>query len=239
MSTVSFRIATPSTRDSSRSSALRSALASNGAPPKAAGRRTGDFARAEVEAPRRRLQHIRSVPPAMRPDFRALAACQLGVVRGSGFHSPKAFQSATFASMAEEQLIDTVQQLLRSEPTLRLALLFGSLARGAAGPDSDVDLAILPDGAEFSLKDELDLQARLSSRLGREIDLVRLDLCAPALRFRVAREGIGLVGDAVDLARFRAWAGIEHAELEPQLELARRRYLTALKSAASHSTGKP
>jgi predicted nucleotidyltransferase len=53
---------------------------------------------------------------------------------------------------------------------VRVALLFGSHARGKARPGSDVDVAIV--GAQVDVPA---LSARLSERLGAEVDVVRLD----------------------------------------------------------------
>lgn len=55
------------------------------------------------------------------------------------------------------------------ERDVRLALLFGSWARGDADERSDVDLAV--DGLNLDL---LALSGRLSARLGREVDVVSL-----------------------------------------------------------------
>lgn len=122
---------------------------------------------------------------------------------------------------ASTELIDRLRQALQSGLKLRLALLFGSFARGTARPDSDVDIAILPMDADLSLSEELALQASLSSIARREVDLVRLDRCYPLLRWRVAKEGIVVLANApADETRFRARAGIEHAEFEPMVRKA-------------------
>lgn len=78
-------------------------------------------------------------------------------------------------------------------PAVRFAVLFGSQATGRATDSSDVDIAVWPSASEWSLGDELALQARLSMVLGREVDLVRLDTIDPYLGFRVAQEGCMLV----------------------------------------------
>jgi predicted nucleotidyltransferase len=96
--------------------------------------------------------------------------------------------------VAHAELCRDLKQLLADGPRLQLALLFGSLARGTERPDSDLDIAILPADRELALAEELALQTRLALLAKREVDLVRLDQCAPALRFRVAQEGVPLVG---------------------------------------------
>ena len=68
---------------------------------------------------------------------------------------------------------------------LRVAVLFGSEARGTAKPTSDVDLAVLGDGL-----DPFALGAELALSLGREVDVVDLrDLTIP-LAEELVRDGI-------------------------------------------------
>jgi predicted nucleotidyltransferase len=123
--------------------------------------------------------------------------------------------------MSDAGLLERLRQALHDGPKLRLALLFGSHARNQARADSDVDVAILPADSQLALADELALQARLSSAAAREVDLVRLDHCYPAIRWRVANEGVLLLADpAFEASRFRARAGIEHADYAPQLRRA-------------------
>jgi uncharacterized protein len=51
--------------------------------------------------------------------------------------------------------------------------LFGSLARGEAGEDSDVDIMIaIPRGRKFSLFDLGEVRVELCELLGREVDVV-------------------------------------------------------------------
>jgi uncharacterized protein len=131
---------------------------------------------------------------------------------------------------------DRIRQVLLDGPPLRLAILFGSRARGAARPDSDIDLAILPIDPALSLRDESLLVANLEHATGARVDLVRLDHAAPALRWRVARDGIVLLSMPPQAApRFLAHAGIEHDELR-ELEIeAMRRYRVSLANAAPES----
>lgn len=57
---------------------------------------------------------------------------------------------------------------------IRELSVFGSLARGDAGPDSDIDLLIEYEaGADWSLLDSARLRAELADLFGRPVDLVR------------------------------------------------------------------
>ena len=76
--------------------------------------------------------------------------------------------------MDREQGLATLrahQQQLQQAGIVRLSL-FGSTARGEAGPDSDVDLlAAFDDTRRISILDVVTLQMQLSELLGRPVDL--------------------------------------------------------------------
>lgn len=131
---------------------------------------------------------------------------------------------------------DRIRQVLLDGPPLQLAILFGSRARGAARPDSDIDLAILPVDPALSLRDESLLVANLEHATGARVDVVRLDHAAAALRWRIARDGIVLLSVPPQAApRFLARAGIEHDELRELESDAMRRYRARLARAAPES----
>lgn len=68
---------------------------------------------------------------------------------------------------------------------VRAAFVFGSVARGKARPDSDVDIAVVGQGI-----DTLSLSAALSMALGREVDVVEVGLQTPIPLLRsVLRDG--------------------------------------------------
>jgi predicted nucleotidyltransferase len=77
-------------------------------------------------------------------------------------------------------------EALQSWPGVRLAVLFGSAARGEAAPSSDLDVGVLFDpGRETAGA----LEVALARAAGRHVDLVRLDAAPPLLRFEIARDG--------------------------------------------------
>ena len=95
-------------------------------------------------------------------------------------------------------------------------LLYGSQARGRAGPLSDVDLALLsgsatePDAMELA-RARTDLEALL----GRDVDLVVLDTASPVLAMQVLRQGRLLYErDPAALAAFAVRALGEYFDLK-------------------------
>ena len=67
--------------------------------------------------------------------------------------------------------------------------VFGSVARGDAGPDSDVDLVLDYDhGAKFSLLTLCGIQNDTSEWLGRKVDLLTWDGLKPRVARRIQQE---------------------------------------------------
>jgi predicted nucleotidyltransferase len=133
-----------------------------------------------------------------------------------------------------DRLVGQLESALLGGPSLRLAVLFGSQARGRSRPDSDVDVGIVPDDPALSLRCELDLQARLERSCGRPVHLVRLDRASTLLRWEAARHGIR-IGDTSrdEHARFVARAALEYAELAPALRHAEETFRERLGGGAS------
>ena len=68
-----------------------------------------------------------------------------------------------------------VQEVLKQYPAILAAYLHGSVAKGTARPDSDVDLALLPaSGQRLSLKFRLECAGELEAILGCPVDLGEL-----------------------------------------------------------------
>jgi predicted nucleotidyltransferase len=61
-----------------------------------------------------------------------------------------------------DDTVRAIRTVLGQEPRLRLALLFGSVARGSASEQSDIDLAVQGDELDLA-----QLSAALSGALGR------------------------------------------------------------------------
>lgn len=128
-----------------------------------------------------------------------------------------------------EPMLDALRGALAEGPALRLAMLFGSVARGRQRPDSDVDIAILPRDPDLPLAAELDLQNGLAKAAGREVDLVRIDHASVLLAWEIAKHGRVLLAEpAWEAPRFLARAAIEHADFAESVAPAQRLFLRRL-----------
>jgi predicted nucleotidyltransferase len=124
-----------------------------------------------------------------------------GTVRGSR-PSPRRLA----VSDAEERylhshwsLLQRLRALLRTEPNVRMAAVFGSVARGDDGPGSDID--VLVDLRDATWERRQRLNTRLERALQRPVELVLVE--------RLARDNPGLLADALRDGRILADRG-EH-----------------------------
>jgi predicted nucleotidyltransferase len=81
--------------------------------------------------------------------------------------------------------VPLVADVLVREFGVRRVVLFGSVARGAARPDSDIDIALegLPPGQTFHA------MARAAEVAGRNVDLVPMEGARPEVLATIDREG--------------------------------------------------
>lgn len=120
-----------------------------------------------------------------------------------------------------EQLREELQPFFASRPEVLAAFVFGSTARGVAGPSSDVDIAVLLTDEAARRHRSDDYKARLiadltSSLQTNDLDLVLLNEAPPLLSHRVLRDGILLHGtDERALAAFRFRALQTYLDTKP------------------------
>lgn len=98
----------------------------------------------------------------------------------------------------DELLRERLTRRLRAEPGVLAAWVFGSIARGDARPDSDLDVAVFLGRFDRpkTLDDlPLDLEADLASIAGREVQVVVVDWAPYDLVHRVLRDGILLLDE--------------------------------------------
>ena len=77
--------------------------------------------------------------------------------------------------------------------------VFGSTAQGTTHPSSDVDVGVLAQH-RLTAAERFDLQERLASRLGQDVDLVDLAVATPVMAIQVVARG-HLLHDADPAAR--------------------------------------
>lgn len=87
-----------------------------------------------------------------------------------------------------------VSGVIERHPAIRLVLLFGSLAKGIARYDSDVDLAV---GAARPLEigEKIELIAELAEATGRPVDLIDLSTVGEPLLGQIIAGGRRIVGN--------------------------------------------
>ncbi len=103
--------------------------------------------------------------------------------------------------------------------TVVAAWLYGSVARGTARPDSDVDVAVLRSRSDAprTLADlPLDLEEALRRRVGRDVQVVDVASAPADLVHRVLRDGILLVDrDRARRIRFEVDARNRYFDMAP------------------------
>lgn len=108
--------------------------------------------------------------------------------------------------------VETVRTVLGKWPDVRLAVLFGSTARGTERRGSDLDIGV-------SVSETVDLMAlrvALQRASCEEVDVIRLEAAPPLLRFQIARDGRVIVErEAHAWADFRARAMIDWWDWAP------------------------
>lgn len=139
--------------------------------------------------------------------------------------SPPAGSRCTLAAVTD--VVEQLRAYFASHPEgVTAAYVFGSVARGTARDDSDVDVAVLfsraPEpslmGQPFALADEL------RGLVGRPVDLVVLNTASADLVHRVLRDGVRVYqGDEVARVRFEVKRRNEYFDLLPYLQQYRRR----------------
>ena len=91
-----------------------------------------------------------------------------------------------------DDIVAKVRHVLEHEPGIVVAWIFGSVARGTARPESDVDVAVAFDDV-LPLPRLLDLQAALTELLQKETQVVDVRRAPVDLVHRVLRDGILVV----------------------------------------------
>jgi len=86
-----------------------------------------------------------------------------------------------------------INRALSAYPELRLGVLFGSMARGGATPDSDLDLAVQAD-RPLSVEQKMSMTEALALEFNRPVDLIDLHTVGQPLLSEIIAEGKRIKG---------------------------------------------
>jgi predicted nucleotidyltransferase len=111
----------------------------------------------------------------------------------------------------------TLRDALARAADLRLAMMFGSVARGEARANSDIDVAVLADHT-LSADERIRLIESIAQTTGRAVDLVDLTTAGPPLLGEILRDGIRLLGSPADLAALATRAALDAADFLPLVQ---------------------
>lgn len=115
---------------------------------------------------------------------------------------------------AEDGRLERLRRFLSSHADVRLAVVFGSFARGRESARSDVDLLLRRDPDDEATRWRLEVEAARAA--GRHVDVVYSAEAPPLLRFEIARAGRVLVERVPgDWVRFKVRAMVDWYDWAP------------------------
>ena len=108
----------------------------------------------------------------------------------------------------------TIVKVLKHFPEIRTAILFGSMAKGNARPDSDMDLAV-DLGTPINSQQKTRLISNLAEASGRPIDLIDLAKAGEPLLGQILHNGKRLTGSDHDFANLLSRHLLDEADFMP------------------------
>ena len=93
-----------------------------------------------------------------------------------------------------------IDRALSAYPDLKLVVLFGSMARGAETPDSDLDLAVQA-GRPLTVEQKMKITEDLALEFNRPVDLIDLHTVGQPLLSEIIAEGKRIKGSNEDWAQ--------------------------------------
>lgn len=134
--------------------------------------------------------------------------------------------------MAPVDPVSAIARVVSSLPEVRLAVLFGSVARARNRADSDLDVGVLFGRGEP--RPLAALRVRLERETGRVVDLIDLASAPPLLRMEIGRHGrVLLEREAGEWALFRAHAMIDWWDWAPTARMMRETAARRLREEAA------
>ncbi len=96
-------------------------------------------------------------------------------------------------------ILNTIQNTLNQFPSIKLAIVFGSVANNRETPDSDIDLAILTNDI-IDTKQKIQIIEALATSTGRTIDLIDLRTAGQPLLGEIISHGTRILGNNAEYA---------------------------------------
>jgi len=128
---------------------------------------------------------------------------------------------------------ETLRATLETFREVRMAVLFGSTARGKATPKSDLDVGVLLD--DDAPKSTWDIELALAGALRPPVDLIDLRSAPPLLRFEISREGRVLFEREEGLwPGFKARAMLDWWDWAPTARMIHNTSIARLRSRLAH-----
>ncbi len=116
--------------------------------------------------------------------------------------------------MATNSDIKKLTHFFRHYPSLRQAILFGSLAEGREHFNSDVDIAIQLD-RPMIMDDKVLLIEKISQIMGRPVDLVDLETVGQPLLSQIMQHGQRLIGSNKKYGNLLSKCLLDHEDFMP------------------------
>jgi uncharacterized protein len=123
-----------------------------------------------------------------------------------------------------DELERQLRELLERHDGIRLALLFGSVAKGAAGFESDLDIAV-DAGHPLGVEEKIALIEKLAMLTGRPIDLIDLATVGEPLLGQILAGNKRIIDDATEYEKLvlRHGYNLEHVVPRQRRILEKRR----------------
>ena len=152
---------------------------------------------------------------------------------------PKLYSSQNSNTRKNTKMQD-LTPMLEKEKRVKFAYLFGSRARGQAGPLSDTDIAVYLDGRIKSGDYRLKLMEKLAKFLKNDhLDLVILNQAPPLLRHEIIKYGRLLKDDACRRIPFEVEAIRECLDTAYLRQVQRAALVESIKKGATFGPQRP
>ena len=109
---------------------------------------------------------------------------------------------------------EVLRGVLVDFPQITLAILFGSVAKGTADAQSDLDLGVIAS-RPFDAAEKIQIIEALATATGRPIDLVDLSPAPEPLLGQVLKHGRRILGSDGDYAKLLYRHLVEQADFVP------------------------